>query len=228
MPACCACRTTSWIFLQLGRRRAERDRARHVGVVAAEQRAEVHLDHVALFEQPVRGLVVRLGGVLAERHDRVERRARRRRRAGSSVLQLPGDLAARSCRPRSARGCRSNAASVLACASSRIASSSVVLHPPQALDRVAHAPRARRRRARPASRSRVAHGDLVRLEPEPRMPSAAQRLRERLAERVRGRSRARGRATSWRDCSVYRPSVKNTARRRRTSTCPLEPVKPVR
>ena len=34
MPACCDSRTTSWIFAELRRRRPERDRARHVGVVA--------------------------------------------------------------------------------------------------------------------------------------------------------------------------------------------------
>ena len=70
---------------------AEGDRARHVGVVAGEPGAEVELDHVALLQQAVAGLVVRLGGVLAEGDDRVERQP-----VGALVqhqrLELPGDL----------------------------------------------------------------------------------------------------------------------------------------
>ncbi len=51
MPACWAWRTMSWIFLSSVGGLAEGDGASHVGVVAAEQRAEVQLDHVALLER---------------------------------------------------------------------------------------------------------------------------------------------------------------------------------
>ena len=57
---------------QLGGRGAERDRPGHVGVVALDARAEVELDDVALLEHAVPRVVVRLGGVLPERDDRIE------------------------------------------------------------------------------------------------------------------------------------------------------------
>src|SRR5580765_151710 len=58
---------------ELGRGRPERDRPRHVGVVAGGERPEVELDDVAFREGPVGRLVVRLGRVLSEGPDRIER-----------------------------------------------------------------------------------------------------------------------------------------------------------
>ena len=58
---------------QLRRRLAEGHGPGHVGVVAVDHRAEVHLDHVAFGERAVTRMVVRLGGVLAEGDDRLER-----------------------------------------------------------------------------------------------------------------------------------------------------------
>src|SRR5512134_1252601 len=62
-------------LLELRGRLTERDRACHVGVVAAGEGAEVHLDHVTFLQGSVTGVVVRLRGVLPEGHDRIERQA---------------------------------------------------------------------------------------------------------------------------------------------------------
>src|SRR6266498_2803997 len=56
---------------------AERHGPGHVGVVPVHQSSEVHLHHVALRKRPAGRFVMRLGRVLPERHDRVERRTRR-------------------------------------------------------------------------------------------------------------------------------------------------------
>src|SRR6478736_8578520 len=60
-------------LLELCRGLTERDRAGHVGVIALDERTEIELDHVALLEHTMPGLVMGLGRVLTDSHDRIER-----------------------------------------------------------------------------------------------------------------------------------------------------------
>ena len=90
---------------ELGGGLAEGDRARHVGVVAAEQRAEVQLDDVALLE----GAVVRARGEARPRSRRTPRSTRttvRRRRHGAAAPRADAPPAARSRRRRASRARR--------------------------------------------------------------------------------------------------------------------------
>src|SRR6266545_5101034 len=81
------------VELPLARRgAAEHHRAGHVGAVALDHRAEVEDDQVAAAQRPLARAVVRLGAVLAEGDDRVERRAVAAV-AAHADLELPGDLA---------------------------------------------------------------------------------------------------------------------------------------
>ena len=108
IPACWACRHDIVDLLQLRGGLAERDRARHVGVVATVQGAEVHLDDVAFLEGAVPRLVVRLGRVLTEGHDRT-RTTGRPRRLDAAASRARGPPAARSRRRRASPAMSSKA-----------------------------------------------------------------------------------------------------------------------
>ena len=108
---------------QLRRRLPERDGARHVGVVPAEQRPEVELDHVPLFERAgtsARGAARRR----SRRRPRSGRSERRRRRRGAAAAPTRAPPAARSCPTARNSRMSSNAWSVTAWARRSISSSS--------------------------------------------------------------------------------------------------------
>ena len=166
-------------LLELGGGFAERHGPRHVGVIAAVQRAEIQLDDVAFVEQAVSGLVVRLGGVLAEGHDRLEAEA-----VGAVTMQQVLELTGHGQLGHADRegledvlerlvGDRLGPAKVLELL--------VVLHPPQPFDLVTqrhelHAGELGRELfVRP-------HGDLMRLEAQPLDAHGRQLRSERLAE----------------------------------------------
>ncbi len=169
---------------QLGRRRAERDRAGHVGVIAAVEAREVHLDHVALFQHPVRGMVMRLGGLLAERHDRLERQPVR---AGATqcVLQLQGDLSlGHADREPFQDVVERDVGARLRLVEQRDLLR--VLDPPQALDRLAHGDELDVGHL-VLQLPQAAHGHVVCFEAQLPDAEPGARLCERLAERVQVR-----------------------------------------
>ena len=172
-------------LLQLDRRLPERDRAGHVGVVAVDERPHVELDHVALLQDAMARLVMGLGSVLAEGHDRIESEPIRTR-LEHQALELPSDPSLRDTESepvqqpgerRIRRRLRTPDQLPLL----------VVLHATCVLDHVLRRDQLHVAPQRPGQPGMLRHGHAASLDPEPRHRGRRAPFRDRAAVGALGR-----------------------------------------